>query len=149
MLDIGSFSAGAFLGILLTAIINHFLAKSRAKENSLYTAKLEAGIKLKEAFADALIALNPSVCEEEDAYFHLKNSFQNHLKAVTRYKVYLNEKDKLAFDKAWHEYYCGVDNNDIPYLEQYSSDIGSHSAYKKNCSLAAERIEKILSFAVT
>ena len=149
MFNIGSFSVGALFGILITALVNHYLAKSRTKENSLYQAKLEAGIKLNEAFADALVALNPSVCENEDVYDLLKNSFESHLKAVTRFRGYLKEKEKSAFDKAWHEYYCQDEKSDMPFLEQYSSHIGSHSLYKKNCSLAVERINKILSFAST
>ena len=82
MFNIGSFSVGALFGILITAIVNHYLAKSRTKESSLFQAKLEAGIKLNDAFADALVALSPSVCENEDTYNLLNKSFEKHLKAI-------------------------------------------------------------------
>ena len=149
MFNIGSFSIGALFGILITALVNHFLAKSRERENSLYQAILEAGIKLNEAFADALVSLSPHVIENEDPYYILKNSFENHLKAVTRFRSYLKESEKSDFDKAWYEYYCKDGDKNLPFIEQYSSHIGSHDLYKKNCSIAVDRINKILSYANT
>lgn len=148
MFSIGSFSLGALFGILLTVILNHFLAKSRDKENSQSQARRVAGIQLQESFADALNAVDPHIADEEDAYAVLSRSFKDHSKAIRLFRPHLPEKEREEFDKAWKEYYC-FEDEEIPFLEQYSSHIGSHELYLENCRLARERIERILSFAET
>lgn len=146
MLSIGSFSLGALFGILVTAIINHFLAKSRDRENSKSQARHLAGIRLQESFVDALNAVDPHIADEEDAYTVLSRSFKEHSRAIKLFRPHLTDKEKQDFDRAWAEYYCYEDEN-IPFLEQYSSHIGSRKLYLKNCELARKRIERILSFA--
>lgn len=148
MLSIGSFSLGALFGILITAILNHFLAKSRDKQNGQSQARRLAGFQLQESFADALNAVDPHVAEEEDACAVFSRSFKEHSKAIKLFRPHLSKKEREEFDKAWKEYYC-YEDEEIPFLEQYSSHIGSHELYLKNCRLARERIERILSFSET
>ncbi|MGB1801141.1 MAG: hypothetical protein ACPHLK_09980 [Gammaproteobacteria bacterium] len=149
MIDLGSFSLGTLLGIFLTSLVNHFLAKSRNKENRERHSRMEAGEKLNEAFASALIFLSPHVIEDKDAYDVLNESFKAHASAVMQFRRHLSESEKGDFDKAWYEYYCHDGDKDAPFLEQYSSHIGSHESYLENCSLAVKRINKILSYANT
>ncbi|MBO6849615.1 MAG: hypothetical protein JJ867_03940 [Marinobacter sp.] len=148
MFSIGSFSLGALFGILVTAVVNHFLAKSRDRENSQSQARQLAGIRLQEAFADALNAFDPHIADEEDAYTVLHKSFKEHSKAIRLFRPHLSEKEKQEFDKAWMEYYC-YEGENIPYLEQYSSHVGSHELYLESCDLGTKRVERILSFAET
>jgi hypothetical protein len=148
MLSVGVFSLGALFGILVTAIINHLLAKSRDRENSKSHSRHLAGIRLHETFADALNALDPHIADREDAYTVISRSFKEHSKAIKLFRLHLSGKEKQNFDRAWAEYYCFEDEN-IPFLEQYSSHIGSHELYLENCELARKRIERILSFAKT
>ena len=145
MFSIGSFTLGTLVGILLTSITNHFLAKSRDKENREKEYKQQAGRKLRDAFSDALNAVDPHLVDEEDAYTVLEKSFKEHLQAVNLYRTCLSTSERTEFDEAWADYYS-FEGDGTKFLEQYSSHIGSHELYLQNCELGRQRILRILSF---
>ena len=149
MFSVGSVSAGALLGILIGAYINHLLAKSRSREDIKHQNFIKASADLREAFATELVSLSPHNVEEVDAYTFLEAAFAKHQKAITLFRPYLDTTKQKEFDMAWYEYYCQDGDQNIPFLEQYSSHIGSHSNYLESCKQAVARINKILSFSGT
>jgi hypothetical protein len=72
-----------------------------------------------------------------------------HLKALEIFKPYLLPKKGEDIDKAWQEYCCHPDNQNVPFFEQYSWKVANKGKdYEKQLKiLALNNIEKILEFA--
>lgn len=127
MFEIGNFSAGTLLGIILGTFLGHTLALRRTK----YQAKHNAAVKFK-------MALNPALMELEkgkSAFEVMKESYEKHIDAALEYSAYLNgrELDKFKYDLERYEHWEDVvygrstaeimyDTNDPEYLEMKSKD---------------------------
>ena len=137
---------GTIVGALVGTWVGYRLSLSLSK----ITAKQNAGQKLRGAFKDELLALNPSQYDlEEDVPNLLDRSFQKHREAIYDYAFHLEAREKEQFYQAWYTYYCPEQNRSetsIPFLEQYScrgfTTAEKHELMKK----VRDRIEKIIEF---
>ena len=137
---------GTIIGSLAGAWIGYRLSISLVE----IQAKRNAGLKLREAFKDEIIALNPSQYALKEALpDFLNNAFYKHRSAIFDFAFLLPKKSEIAFYNAWHKYYCHKDlrnENSIPFFEQYSlrgKNIEEQHAIKQ---LVKKRIESILEF---
>ncbi|MCX5846266.1 MAG: hypothetical protein NTW12_07905 [Deltaproteobacteria bacterium] len=135
------------VGTLLGAWIGYRLSLSLAQ----VTARRGAAMKLREAFKDEILAVNPAqhALEIELPVF-LENAFDKHRAAVFDFDSFLKPTERTDFYAAWYRYYCHSDDcneNGIPYFGQYSCrglTIEKEHEMKKR---VRDRIEKILDFA--
>lgn len=111
-----------------------------------------AGSKLREAFKDEIIALNPAhTIIKDDLSIFLWNAFPKHESAIYDFSFPLKPKRKAAFYKAWQEYYCHQDaqnENTIPFLDQYSCRGHSIKEIHDIKNLVKSRLEAILKFTI-
>lgn len=146
----GTLSLGVLAGGSIVAVWTHFLTKSRSSEERRIREFNEASAKLRAAFRDEFLALNPAHNKEVvDACDLLSAAFNKHRSAVFDFKPFLSKTEVEGFEKAWKKYYQYTNAQDgtIAFFEQYSGKgFGSEEVRKKKF-LAAERIESILSFA--
>ena len=114
--------AGGFtiIGTLLGAWLGYRFSLSLANVNE----RRKAAMKLRGAFKDELLALNPAKhATKIDLATFLENAFSKHRAAVLDFAYFLEPKERRAFYSTWYEYHCHPDarNDDtIPFLEQYS-----------------------------
>ncbi len=138
---------GTIIGALVGSWIGYKLSLSLAN----ITAKRTAAMKLRDAFKDEILALNPSqYALKEELPAFLERAFQKHRTAVFDFSYFLKPREKAAFLDAWYEYYCHEDcrnENSIPLLEQYSCR-GLNTEQEHELKLRAKnRIESILNFS--
>jgi hypothetical protein len=110
----------------------------------------EAATKFRAAFRDELLALNPALTKDApDACDLLTAAFDKHRAAVFDFKPFLGTAHAERLEKAWQEYYRypNPPSCTVPCLTQYSSKGCSDNDVRKRKFLAAERIERILSYA--
>ncbi len=79
-----------------------------------------------------------------DPYDVLQEAFPRHQAAANEFRFHLSESKKKQFDQAWREYCYDDQGLDIPYLEQYSRDLGSVGLAKENRQIAIDRINSVL-----
>ncbi len=143
MVGVGGTITGVLLGAWITYKFSLFLSQ-RAEKHS-------ASLKLRQAFKDEILALNPAHhAIDDDIPVFLKNAFSRHEAAVYDFSFFLKTKTKTAFYKAWQEYYCHPDarnENTIPFLEQYSCRGLTISQIHDMKNLVKSRLEAILRFA--
>lgn len=112
---------------------------------------VESAMKLREAFKDEILALNPAqYAMRVDLPSFLESAFHKHRAAVFDFSCFLKSEEKTAFYGAWYEYYCHPDarnENSIPFFEQYSCRGFKIDQEHKMKKLAQSRIERILEFA--
>ena len=150
MFSIGSFSLGTLFGILITSIVQHFLAKNRSKQERLDSIFNQAAHDFRESFSDELSFLNQksennNLGMDETAYHVLKEAFAKHEKAKNIFQYHLPDVDRDNFENTWQEY-C------FPELEESQSpgpliDYASEGDEKERRQLAISKIEKLLRFA--
>lgn len=96
--------AGAFtiLGALIGSIVTYWLSLQLAKAH----ARLEAGRRLREAFASEIAMIDP-VGGNKDANvdFILRKAFERHRASVIEFSYYLYSEKKKEFLEAWRQYY--------------------------------------------
>ena len=97
-----------FLGVGVSAIINHFLAKDRDKQIHKIAMVSSAAVKLKEAFVEDITFLKsgpePASYTHGTAYDILKKALNKHGIAYEAFRLELPETKRDAFDKAWQTY---------------------------------------------
>jgi hypothetical protein len=141
--------AGGFTitGILLGAWLGYRFSLSLANVNE----RRRAAMKLREAFKDELLALNPAKhAVKIDLVAFLENAFSKHRAAVLDFAYFLAPKEKRAFYMAWYEYHCHPDARNeetVPFFEQYSCLGLTIKQEHERKNLAQSRIERILEFA--
>ncbi len=139
-LDPSSLGIGGIVGALVGALLNHWLAKSRGKNDRLASASKA----LRTAFTDELSKLKNS---SDNAYDILEAAYQKHEMAVSEFASHLGGNKKRKFLSAWELYRSHPENCGEPFLEQYSKYLGDVNLAAKNRCLAVERITRLLSFA--
>lgn len=145
-----TFGAGAILGYLVRVFIEHFLAKSRTKEERRIREFNEAAKRFRDAFKEELLALSPNLSKcEKDTSEILEVAFEKHRIAVFDFKPFLSGDELAGFDKAWGEYYRyeNAPEFTVHGLEQYSAKGHGYTEGRRLRLLAAERIERLLEFA--
>ncbi|MGZ4960396.1 MAG: hypothetical protein ACXV7J_14165 [Methylomonas sp.] len=154
VIEIGSLSLGALLGLFTGALLNHILAKDRATQERSVTRFNAAATLFSEAFSPELTALRTSrPTERSDSYDLLKNAFPKHELAVYRLRELLPEKEKSLLDAAWRDYYFPKGINLVAHEEEVPTYIlaqyigTSREEEQEKKLLAAQRIEVLLSFA--
>lgn len=143
LIGVGGTVAGTLLGVLLGYRLTLLLAKTTAKHN--------VSIKLREAFKDEILALNPAQFSlQEDLPTFLEKSFNKHREAIYDFSFTLSESKRDVFYEKWYEYFChsnARNNNVVPFFEQYSCrglTVEQQHEMKRN---VRKRIEAILDFA--
>lgn len=141
--------AGGFtiIGTLLGALLGYRFSLSFAK----VTERHRAAMKIRDAFKDEILALNPARHEMRiDLSDFLENAFSKHRAAVLDFSYFLEAKDRTAFYTAWYEYHChpaACNDESVPFLEQYSCRGLTLEQEHERKKLAQSRINKILEFA--
>jgi len=145
-MDIITSLGSLIIGVLLGAWIGYKFSLSlyrRAEKHS-------AGLKLRNAFKDEVLTLNPAHhAVGEDLPPFLKKAFDKHESAIYDFSFFLNTKRKAAFYKAWQEYYCHKDaqnENTVPFFEQYSCAGLKINEIHDIKNLVKSRLEAILKF---
>jgi hypothetical protein len=96
------------LGVTVSAIINHFLARDRDKQIHKTALLGGAAIKFKEAFLEEIIFLKsgpePTSSIYGTACDILNKALEKHKMAYEAFRIELPETKRTAFDKAWEEY---------------------------------------------
>ena len=96
------------LGVAVSAIINHFLAKDRDKQIHKIALLSGAAIKFKKAFLEEITFLKygpePTSSIDGTAYDILNKALERHRIAYEAFRIELPETKRTAFDKAWEEY---------------------------------------------
>jgi len=154
-IEFGSFSLGAIAGGIVIGIANHFLSKSRNKEDRTIAEFNKAAKDFRDAFLPEVTFLKHNaniggLGSSNDLFEILQFAYvHRHLKALDVFKTYLTANDRIAVDKAWKEYCYHSDNQNILFLEQYSWKVANKGKdYEKRLKdVALSRIEKILQFA--
>jgi hypothetical protein len=137
------------LGVLVTALITHLLAKDKDKQIHKKALLSSASIKFKEAFLEEIIFLKSgpeptnSICGT--AHDILKKAFEKHRIAYEAFKIELPKANLTAFDKAWEEYL-------YPELQEKSSpgpltDYISEEDEQERRKLAHGKISALLKLA--
>ena len=93
------------LGIAVSAVINHFLAKDRDKQIHKIALLSNAAIKFKEEFLEEITFLKsgpePTSYIDGTAYDILNRALEKHRIAYEAFRIALPETKRTAFDKAW------------------------------------------------
>lgn len=88
-------------GTILGGFIGYFSAHRLA----IIRAKIEAGVKLRSAFAPELAEVRLALSgQERDIKQLLINAFARHAAAIEEFSFYVPDKDKEAYYKAWNNY---------------------------------------------
>lgn len=75
----------------------------------------------------------------------LKRYYPEHLRAVERFSMFLDEHKKAALQKDWRQYSCPEDL-DIPFLEKYA-ECGQLDKRSINCSTAIALLESVIRYS--
>jgi hypothetical protein len=129
---------GTLAGTIVGAVLTYFFSVSLSKKEGLR----RAGRELREAFHKELVKLEQD--KESDPCDVLQEAFSHHQMAANEFRFHLSESKKKKFDRAWREYCYDDQDLDVPYLEQYSRNLGSVELAEKNRQLAINRINRIL-----
>ena len=135
------------IGTLLGVWLGYRLSLSHTDRIERHTA----GLKLRDAFRDEILALNPAHCVIDDLPAFLWAAFPKHEVAIYDFSFSLKSKRKIALYKVWQEYYCYQDaqnENTVPFLEQYSCRSHSIKEVHGIKNLVKSRLEAILEFTL-
>ena len=149
-----------FVTTILGAIVGYFLSRKISREaieasntNAINIMRRQefnnASARLRDAFRDELLALNPALQVLRDIPALLEESFNKHRAAILDFSHFLAPETKSAFYDAWYTYYCppkARNENSIHFFEQYSSRGKNVEQVHEIKSLARSRIEAILEF---
>lgn len=111
--EVGSFTLGSLLGIVLGAFIGHRLAIRRNNQQTLNTAAIE----FKKAFLYAQQLLD----DNNPGHGVISMEFPKHDTAMRKYQMYLTGFKRKAFDnswlkyKEWHSVICNRDTAEVMY----------------------------------
>lgn len=137
--EVGSFTLGSLLGIVLGAFIGHRLAIRRTNQQTFNVAAIE----FKKAFLSAQKLLD----DNNPEHGVISMEFPKHDTAMRKYQMYLTGSKLKAFNdswlkyKEWHDIMCNRDTAEI----MYGVNDPKYVAMKdiKVCSL----INNLLSYA--
>ena len=151
-IELGSFSLGVIAGGIVIGITNHYLSKSRTKEERKVTEFNNAAAIFRDVFLPETTYLKHhanigGLGSSHNLHETLSVGYLRQLKALEIFKIYLSSKDKKGIDKTWQKYCKHPDDPNVLYFEQYSTKNVSKEREEELKALALERIEKILKFA--
>lgn len=154
-IELGSFSLGAIAGGIVIGIANHFLSKSRNREDRTIAEFNKAATTFRDAFLPetTFLRYNANIGDlgsSSDLDELLRFGYiQRHLKAMETFRDYLSPKERVNIDKAWQEYCYHPNNQNMLFFEQYSwKAINKGHDYEQQLkTLALNRIKEILKFA--
>jgi len=95
-IQIGNFTAGSLLGLLLGAFLGHALAIRRSKKQTTHVAAIE----FKKIIFPALDKLE----QNENQFEIIQNSFKEHYEAALNFSSYLSGKELSGFKEALANY---------------------------------------------
>lgn len=138
-------------------ILAHFLSRRRERHARFAAAALA----FRSAFSAELAALEPNVEGPKSVEDFLRSAYEKHRSAVIIFRDFLPDKQRANFDADWQKYHSGqeidgepVDLSDISFegtkglFLEYSPWPGGFQRRDTNPkTLAAERIDKLLSYA--
>ena len=115
------------LGVCITAIINHFLAKDRDRQIRVFIDFNAAARELREAFLDIRILLevkppiDPAIGNEwQKTIKILRRFYPQHRAAVRKFEEALPAQKKTPFRESWREYCCyDTQNNPETFFYYY------------------------------
>jgi hypothetical protein len=96
------------LGGLVTAIVNHFLAKDKERQIHKAISFHEEATKFRHSFDDILINLDDG---GHPVHELLRNFYLSHKIAMWHFKYYFTGKDRNRFEKAWDDYQAFYNEN--------------------------------------
>ena len=97
----GSFTGGALLGVLISKLLSHLLAKDRAKLGRKAERHNQYVADFKAAFGDALINLH---YRENSVAFILQQTFNRHKVAYIQFRDIVPESKRKEFGQLWANY---------------------------------------------
>jgi hypothetical protein len=151
-IEFGSFSLGAIAGGIVIGIANHYLSKSRNKEQREINEFNNAAAIFRDVFLPETAFLKyhaniGGLGSSNNLHEILSSGYLRQLKAFETFKPYLSPVNRIGIDKAWQEYCRHPDNQETLYFKQYSTKNVSRDREAELKNIALERIEKILEFA--
>ena len=128
LIGIGGTVLGAVVGAWLTYRFSIAVANGNARR--------VAGVKLREAFAPEIARFSQPLNMIISIPI-LEAAFEKHNIAVNEFRFYLTGRERDAFEKAWHCYYCAPDGQ-----RDFSQYFGGEEERKD----ALARMEAIVEF---
>jgi len=132
-IELGSFSIGVIAGGIIIGFANHFLSKSRNREDRTIAEFNKAATTFRNAFIVQFNFLkynvNSGSGDTSNVGEYLRTHYvSTHLKAFETFKCCLSARKIKAIDKKWTKY-CNFNQ------------------YSKNKELALKNLEDVLKFA--
>lgn len=110
-IELGSFSVGAIAGGALIGVANHFLSKSRNREDREITDFNEAATAFTDAFRHEISFLRYNIgidgLQSTDcsiSQFLHAGMVQRHTEALVAFRKHLTENQRHRIDYSWDEY---------------------------------------------
>jgi hypothetical protein len=94
--ELGTFTLGSLLGLLLGAFLGHSLAIRRSKHQLKHNAAIE--------FKKVVIPTIDELEQGKGQFDVIQDSFDKHYQAAINYSVYLNGRESDSFRRALDEY---------------------------------------------
>ena len=156
-IELGSFSLGAIAGGIVIGIANHYLSKSRNKEEREITEFNKAAAIFRDVFLPETTYLKHhanigGLGNSNRFHEMLRTAYLRQLKALEIFKDYLSVADRESIYCAWDEY-ChpkGVPTDENEKRDFRFNDymsIEEREGTDKAKEVALQKIEEILRFA--
>ena len=114
--ELGSFSLGAIAGGIVIGIANHFLSKSRTREDRTIVEFNKTASAFRKAFRQeiAFFRYNTGIkgAQSTDgsiAQFLRTGMVHRHTEALIAFRKHLSPLQRNSIDKAWKEYQAQID----------------------------------------
>jgi hypothetical protein len=133
------------LGVLVTAVTNHFLSKSRERQVHKIISFHGAAEKFRHSFDDALLNIEQG---EHPVHELLRNFFLPHKVAMWHFKYYFIGKARKRFEKTWNEYetYYNENYEKGSAFASFASAKTEHSIQKLN--EYRKHIENLIKYTI-
>lgn len=125
-IELGSLSVGVVAGAIIVGLANHFLSKSRNREDRTTVEFNTAVAAFRDAFRPeiAFLEYNTGLKGTQSTngsitQFLRTGMVHRHTDALIVFRKYLSPVQKRSIDKAWGEYQTQVDRyNSVPMTEK-------------------------------
>lgn len=133
------------LGVLVTAITNHFLSKDKERQIHKIISFHTAAEKYRHSFDDILLNIEEA---EHPVHELLRNFFLQHKGAYWHFKYFFPGKSRKRFKEAWKNYQNFYNNNYAKesVLAQFDSANTQYEIDKRN--ELRQHIENLIEFTI-